>query len=321
MMTMIPRYFATATSGLAAPRERIQRSSIASGETASTPASAMITPRGLSLMEPDVAMRSMWASCSPIYRKVGPTGRGNCVGDTIADAIEVCIRSHRPRMIGTEAGPAPDSSQQAQHSDSTSSSFLRPLHRRHASSCFMMAACVTCNTHGCSLEDTEYAQGCSLRCTGCPHLGGGGDVEQLGVVGREDLELGLGLGLGSGLGLGLAARCGRARGPGVRVRVRVRCGRARGPWRPGPVAWRAWPYASVPPGLGLGLGSGLEALRAWPYASSNLTGVGVRVGSRSRFGWGQVSGQAQGSFGVWARFGCEEGWAFASAPPPRPPMR
>ena len=86
--------------------------------------------------------------------------------DTIADAIEVCIRSHRPRMIGTEAGPAPDSSQQAQHSDSTSSSSLRPLHRRHASSCFMMAACVTCNTHGCSLEDTEYAQGCSLRCTG-----------------------------------------------------------------------------------------------------------------------------------------------------------
>eukprot|EP00964_Phaeocystis_antarctica_P024258 scaffold13600_cov59-Phaeocystis_antarctica.AAC.2 len=44
---MMPMYLATATSGLEAPRERIQRSSIASGETASTPASAMRTPRGL----------------------------------------------------------------------------------------------------------------------------------------------------------------------------------------------------------------------------------------------------------------------------------
>ena len=177
--------------------------------------------------------------------------------DTIADAIEVCIRSHRPRMIGTEAGPAPGSGHQA-HRHSVTQRAPPPLgpHRRHCSSCFMMAACVTCGTYGCSLEDTEYAQGCSLRCTGyaqgsrqllcgtlsvslsiylsvslstclsvsqsvclsvylsvclsvwpsvclslsgclsislsvylsvCPHLGGGCDVEQLGVVGREDL--------------------------------------------------------------------------------------------------------------------------------------
>ena len=44
MNPMMPMYFATATSGLEAPSERIQRSSMASGETAQTPASAMATP-------------------------------------------------------------------------------------------------------------------------------------------------------------------------------------------------------------------------------------------------------------------------------------
>eukprot|EP00966_Prymnesium_polylepis_P184435 4275113-Prymnesium_polylepis.2 len=46
----MPMYLATATSGLEAPSERIQRRSMASGETASVPLSATSRPRTRGLL-------------------------------------------------------------------------------------------------------------------------------------------------------------------------------------------------------------------------------------------------------------------------------